>query len=297
MIIVKLKGGMGNQMFQYAIGRHLAIKHNTQLKLDLTFLLDRTPRKEFVFRDYDLDIFNLDVEFATPEELKPFKELRFSQLTRIYNVIPKILGRPYILIEPHFHFAKEVLNTPDGIYLDGYWQSESYFKDIEDRIRKDFTFRIPFDEKAADMAAKIKSEPGAVCLNVRRADFVTSKRAEQFHGFIGLDYYQKAVDLLSKKIDNLHLFIFSDDIEWCSENLKFDHLTTFVTKEYAGKKYEAYLQLMTLCHYYIIPNSTFAWWGAWLNEDENKIVIAPKQWFMDPAIDTSDIIPSTWVRI
>ncbi len=298
MIVVKLKGGLGNQMFQYAIGRHLAIKHKTPLKLDLTFLLDRTPKKDFVFRDYDLDVFNLETDFATSDDLKPFKEFRISRLTKLYNSIPRMLRKAYVLVEPHFHFSKEILDAPDNIYLDGYWQSEKYFTDIEDVIRKDFTFKDPLSGKAAEMATIIQNEPAAVCLNVRRADFVTSKKAQQFHGFTGVEYYQKAVAFLEgKKIENLHLFVFSDDIEWCSEHLKFDHPTTFVTKEYAGRKYGAYLQLMTLCRHFIIPNSTFAWWGAWLNRDNTKIVVAPKQWFRDPSVNTSDIIPSEWIRL
>ncbi|EKD23702.1 MAG: glycosyl transferase family protein [uncultured bacterium] len=297
MIIVKLKGGMGNQMFQYAIGRNLATKLGTQLRLDLTFLLDRSPRKDFVFRDYDLDIFALDVAFAGPTDLKPFTQFRISHLTKIYNIFPRLLGRPYVISEPHFHFSEAILKSSDNVYLDGYWQSEKYFKEIENSIRDDFKFRQPLEGRAAEMAAQIKNEDRAVCLNVRRADFVTSKKAQEFHGFIGLDYYQKAVDLLVSKVGPLHLFIFSDDVDWCAANLKFNYPTTFVTKDYSGKKYEAYLQLMTLCRHYIIPNSTFAWWGAWLNSDPNKIVIAPKQWFKEASIDTTDIIPSTWIRL
>ena len=297
MIIVKLKGGMGNQMFQYALGRHLAIKHKTSLKLDLTFLLDRTPRKDFVFRDYDLDIFTLTVDVATPKNLKPFREFRIPQLTKAYNILPRLLKRPHVIVEPHFHFSEAILSAPDNVYLDGYWQSEHYFRDVEDVIRKDFTFKDALDEKGSRMAQAINAEPGAVCLNVRRGDFVTLKKAADFHGSVGVDYYQKAIDLLVQRGVQPHLFIFSDDIEWCTEHLKFDHPTTFVTGEYAGKKFEQYLHLMTLCKHYIIPNSTFAWWGAWLSKHSDKIVIAPKRWFMDPTINTTDIIPAGWIRI
>ena len=165
MIIVKLMGGLGNQMFQYAAARRLAEVHKTTLKLDLTFLLDRAPRKDFIYRNYDLNIFNIQENFATPEEIKRCKVIK----------------------EPYSHFDKNLLNAPDNVYLEGYWQSEKYFKDIKQIIKKEFTFKSSLSEESKRLADKILSA-NSICLNVRRTDFVSDPIVNQHHGFVGLDY-------------------------------------------------------------------------------------------------------------
>ena len=297
MITVRLIGGMGNQMFQYALGRRLAERHNTILKLDTTFLLNRLPRKNFVFRGYDLNVFNIQESFTCLSRFAMiFNNIAFP-LSYCYLRIKKVFYPNCIVKEKKdYFFDSSVLDSPNDIYLNGYWQSERYFKDIEHIVRKEFTFKEKLNGRGNLMADKIRNV-NAVCVNIRRADYVTNALNNAFFGTISKEYYQRAEEIISSKTENPHFFIFSDDINWCKTNLKFNHPTVFVGSEYAGKKWQQYLQLMVMCKHFIIPNSTFAWWAAWLSENKDKIIIVPKKWVNDSNINTDDLIPSSWIRI
>jgi len=294
MIIVKLMGGLGNQMFQYAAARRLAVINRTTLKMDLGFLLDRTPRENFVYRNYELNLFNIQEKIAGPDEVALFlgKQSGFFQksITRLKTGC--MLGKPVNIHEPHFHFYPELLTAPKNAYLDGYWQSEKYFKDIEAIVRVEFTFRKNFDEKSQKLARRIQSV-NSLCVHVRRCDFV----ANPTHGTMSIQYYQDGLNLLVDKITSLQIFVFSDDIPWCIQNLVFEVPIFFVGDDYAGERFGDYLHLMTLCKYFIIPNSAFGWWAAWLCSFPEKVIIAPKQWFQDVQHDTRDVIPDHWIRI
>lgn len=292
MIIVKLSGGLGNQMFQYAYGRSLAQRIGTELKLDLShFRIQPVNNKNHVFRNYDLDILNVQETFATEAEVFALSR-RFKNgfLEKAWN---KIFGKKKTyLLEPHFHFSPVAYNAPDNIYVDGYWQTEKYFSEIEGIIRTEFSFKNEMGATAKELFEKIK-QTNSVCINVRRGDFVTNS----FHGSYGVDYFQKANEIIDNKLSNYTYFIFSDEIEWCEENLKFDAPTVFVSHKLAGNKFQDYLRLMAACKNFIIPNSSFAWWAVWLNQNNDKIVIAPKEWFSDSSINTNDLVPSDWIRI
>jgi hypothetical protein len=293
MIIVKMIGGLGNQMFQYAAARRLAEARKTVLKMDLSYLLDRARRKEFIFRSYSMDIFRCRETFASEKETVRLTERRTSKAAALLSKIITTRSSSPVICEPHFHFYKELLGAPDNVYLDGYWQSEKYFKDIDKIIRDEFTFRAGLSENCKDLAKKIESS-NSICLNVRRTDFVTVDSSLQF---IGLDYIERGMKKITEMVDHPSFFIFSDDIEWCRENIKHSSPVSFVTHDFAGDRFKDYLQLMILCKHFIIPNSTFGWWAAWLNKNPSKIVIAPKRWFSDPSINTDDLIPEGWVRI
>jgi hypothetical protein len=292
MIIVKLMGGLGNQMFQYAAGRALSLKNNCELKLDLSFLQDKQNKPaDFVFRDYDLDMFNLKVDFATTDEVRKLTK-RSSDKT-LNSVLNKLLGKKNSYFkQPHFHFDQSFFNKQPPLYLDGYWQSEKFFMPFESVIRKDFEINNPIPHESISLSQEI-SGLNSVCVNVRRGDFVTNA----VHDTVGLDYYKKANEVIKSKISNPQYFVFSDDIEWCIENLQFLSPVKFVSHQHAGKKFATYLQLMSLCKYFIIPNSSFAWWAAWLNNDPQKIVIAPTKWFGTGPKDTQDIIPVSWLKL
>lgn len=286
-------GGLGNQMFQYALGKHLAVKNNVELKLDLTFLLDRTLTPNFTFRNYELDIFNINAPFAIAHEIANFTSPYYkNRLKR------KIFG--YQSVNEHqFNFDKVIFNASRNTYLVGYWQSEKYFKPIEATIRKDFFFNPPLDNDT-DLLLKQMEDKNAVCINVRRGDYVSNPDTNKFLGVQGLDYFSEAIAILVKKISNPHFYIFSDDIDWCKENFKeLEYPNTIVEHDYAGKRFENYLYLMSKCKHFIIPNSTFAWWAAWLCSNPNKIVIAPEKWFADTEMNkqTIDLIPERWIRI
>jgi hypothetical protein len=290
MIVVKLMGGLGNQLFQYAFGRCLATKWNTDLVLDVDFLLDRTYKENFVFRDFDLDLFRL----------KPYQIFDSSIKNRFYK--KSIFKKTFIEFkEQAFNFTKLPINyRKRDLYLDGYWQSFKYFEEIASELKKELKFKSPLTEKQSILSEKIKLT-NSVCVNFRRTDFVTIPSAIQTHGVPSLEYYHRALELVKNNVgEEIEIFVFSDDIDWCKVHFKVDDKIHFVTHElYKGDRFSAYLQLMTFCKHFIIPNSTFGWWAAWLSNYENKIVITPEVWFTDPRLQskTQDLRPKSWFKI
>jgi hypothetical protein len=291
MIVVELQGGMGNQMFQYAVARHLSIIHQSQLMLDVHYLNDHRQRKDFTKRHFDLDVFNITPLIAPLAIAKKYGQRKgFIQkiIKRLVKQVPLQL-----ITEKKFGFDAAVLSLPDNIYLNGYWQSEKYFIAIKDIILKDFTFKSAPAIQIQQLQAEIKKS-NAVCVHVRRGDFVKVT----LHGTLGMEYYGKAAALLNQKINNPVYYIFSDDISWCRQNIIFPGNTVFyVGDEFAGEKSTGHFSSMIACSYFIIPNSSFAWWAAWLNTNPEKIVIAPKVWFHNSSLDTKDLLPSNWITL
>jgi len=272
LIIVKLLGGLGNQLFQYAAGRRLSYKHNAVLKIDNSYF------EKDKSRAYNLSAFNVKEEFATSEEIK-------------------YLSRNNIIIEKHFHFEPRILSLPDNVYMVGHWQSEKYFKDIEPIIRQELTVRIPQTGKNKEIATKIQSTQ-SVSLHIRRRDFVYYPQHSKYHGVCSLKYYQRCVSYIAKHVSLAHFFIFSDDIFWAKEHLYLPFPMTFVEHNDDSANYED-LRLMSQCKHHIVANSTFSWWGAWLNANMNKIVCVPKKWFKGwrPNRNTKDLFPQSWIII
>lgn len=143
---------------------------------------------------------------------------------------------------------------------------------------------------AAQMAAT-----DSICVNVRRTDYVTVQASSQAHGFVGKEYYDRGIEVIAPRLKNPHVFVTSDDVEWCRENLRFEYPTTVLGHEYKGYKFGEYLTLMSRCKHFLIPNSSFAWWAAWMNTSASKTVVCPKNWFDAAKID--DVILPTWIRI
>ena len=297
MVIVQLLGGLGNQMFQYALGRQLARLNDAELKLDTSILLDWRVGKHAVNRNFDLDIFSLTPAFAGKEDIAPYHTTGMRLPEKIFYTVKRKLNGRQIMREQFFHFDASILDLRGDIYLSGTWQSYKYFEQIDPIIRHDFEFIIPMSAHALKLAQQI-NKVQSVCLNVRRTDYISAAATAKTMGVIGLDYYKEALSLMKEWVGDFEVFVFSDDIVWCVENLNFiEQPVFFVDHHYAGLKFSDYLNLMRQCKHYIIPNSTFAWWGAWLNQDASKKVIAPKHWMNDPAINTNDLIPGTWTRL
>lgn len=286
MIITKLIGGLGNQMFQYAAGRRTAIANNTELKLDIT---GYDHQVGITKRNYQLNIFNIDEQFASQKEITACKK-PVSFLTRMFTRH----ASSYVK-EQHFHFDPEILSLSDNTYIEGYWGSEKYFLDVADIIRRDFTLKNKPSNANIAMLKRI-STCNSVSIHVRRSDYVNDKKTHDFHGVCGLDYYKKAISLIVKQTSNPHFFIFSDDPDWCRKNLQLRYPTDYMTHNLGKKDYED-MRLMSACKHNIIANSTFSWWGAWLNQHANKIIITPKKWFNDTSINTEDLIPKLWSRL
>lgn len=292
MIVSQLLGGLGNQMFQYALARNLAEKKRTELLLDISLLLDRAPRENFTFRDYDLDLLNIKEKFTLSSI--------FAKITKIptipiwFSSIDKRLRYKIVKEKCGKIFDKSIFSLRGNLYLEGFWQNEKYFKDIENIIRKEFIFKHKVEKYSLVILNKIIST-NSVCLNVRRTDYISNPGTNKLMGEINLDYYEKAAEIISSKIKKPCYYIFSDDIEWCRNNLKLKYPYEFIGHEHAGYKFSTYLQLMISCKHFIIPNSTFAWWAAWLNSSETKIVIGPERWYRDK--NRGGLVSESWIRI
>jgi hypothetical protein len=274
MITTKIIGGLGNQMFQYAIARALAEKNKDIVLLDISSF------ETYKLHKYCLPFFNIT---GKPVPKKGFSRIG-ARLRSFFN--------SNIIVEKSFTFEPNILKLRGSVYLDGYWQTEKYFKDISDIIRQEFTLKTEFSIEEKEITKQIKNT-NAVSLHIRRGDYVTSKVANDVLGVCPMDYYQKAMKIVSDKFINPTFFVFSDDIEWAKENLNFGYKMVFVE---GNKNYED-MRLMNLCKHNIIANSSFSWWGAWLNNNPGKIVIAPKKWFNDVTYDIKDLIPESWMQI
>lgn len=265
MILTRIRGGLGNQFFQYACGRYLSCLYNTDLYLDCI-------RSES-FRPYLLYKYNID---GTPI-LKPEDDiLKINQFVRFR--------------EDEQTINKQIWNCQDGvnIYINGYWQSHHYFIRIGDVIKHNFTLKEPVNTKQfREMAEKINNS-NSIMIHVRRGDYIS---LEDYYENLSPEYYNQAIAIMNQKIDNPQYFIFSDDIEWCKNNIKGDNIT------YVDLHQEGFedLELMRLCKHHIIANSTLSWWGAWLSDSPNKIVISPKKWIKNKEEDYRT--PSRWLRI
>ncbi len=272
MIVVKLQGGMGNQLFQYAAGRALADKNNTELRLDVY------PFKKYKVHDYSLSPFSFEEKFDERGSLA------------------RLLGHgPRRVVEEGHPFDPSILELGDDVYLEGYWQTEKYFASIAPTIRQELQVATP--QEGRDL--KLQEEMNASCsvsLHVRRGDYITNPRAAKVHGLCSLDYYKRAVEEMGKRVGDLHLFLFSDDPAWVKENMAFSYPITVVDHNGREKNYED-LRLMSQCKHHILANSSFSWWGAWLNPSKDKVVIAPKQWFAKEEIDTRDVLPEEWLTL
>ncbi|MFH1461878.1 MAG: alpha-1,2-fucosyltransferase [bacterium] len=285
MIITKLQGGLGNQMFQYAIGRFLAQKNKTELKLDLSFYCNKQNEPQ---RIYSLENFNIKENIATQKEIEDFEKYKNKSGWKHFFYKSFFTNDSIYVKEKQFNFDPKVLKTYDNSYLDGYWQNEKYFKSIENIIRENFTLKNKLPDNLQNILTKIKN-PNSISLHIRRGDYVNKEN----YNVLPIEYYNEAIKIITEKNSDIHLFIFSDDIVWAKNNLNTEFPITFI---YGNKDYQD-LILMSLCKHNIIANSSFSWWGAWLNSNPNKIVIAPKKWFNKTEINTEDLIPKSWIKI
>jgi hypothetical protein len=293
MVIVRLIGGLGNQLFQYALGRRIAKTHGAQLKLDISSFA--TYKLHY---GYALGAFDVKADIAAPEEV----ERLIGRPTLIRKMLRKVLGpRPRHIVEPHAHFAGNILSAPDDCYLEGYWQSEKYFADLRADLLEELEVRQPLEGRNAECAAFI-ADTNSVSLHIRRGDLVSNPQFNKVHGTCRPEYYEAAIAHIWRIQGSPHLFVFSDDIPWAREAIRPSCPVTFMDHNDGASAHED-LRLMALCRHNIIANSTFSWWGAWLNRNSQKIVIHPKRWFADPsAVEDyekflSDLIPHSWVAM
>ena len=271
-VIVQVIGGLGNQLFQYAAGRKLAIDLNARLRLDISGFATY-----YDLHRYSMHHFNIIEDFILLNELQ-------SRSQEIF-----------LIKEPSLAYSPEVFDSvkdKSSIYLEGYWGNENYFQNISHVIRGEFSVKTPPSLANIDIGRQILATE-AICLHVRRGDYVWHPASRESHCLCSLDYYQESLKLLLRVLSNPVVYVFSDDQKWAAENIKIPCEHVFVGINDATRNYED-LRLMSLCKHFIIANSTFSWWGAWLSTFPHKIILAPRQWLKDPNLSWLDPVPLSW---
>ena len=292
MIIVKLQGGLGNQMFQYAFARVLANKNIEEVLLENSFFDDKGNKLGFTPRKFELEVFSNQYKRATQKEIISFDKLSvLNRLRRKYG-----LNYPIKYIENFSKYNSNILSIKQDVYLQGYFQSYKYFVGHEDFVRRLFSFKTDsLGDFNKNILQNIK-ETNSISVHIRRGDYVEDKVTNAYHGVCSLDYYFEAINLLESRNDNLTLFFFSDDIEWVKKSFGNLKQQIFFVNCNLDKSWVD-MFLMSNCNHNIIANSSFSWWGAWLNTNPKKIVIAPEKWFNNNAIDTSTLLPTEWIKM
>ncbi|MEN0054053.1 MAG: alpha-1,2-fucosyltransferase [Mucilaginibacter sp.] len=292
MIITKLQGGLGNQMFQYAAAR--ACSPDEIIAVDLSFLKNNTTSTDaFTSRKYRLDVFkNISVKV-----LKPFRRKIIMDRGLGYRLLKKLLWPGSKTINDHGTSPATHLNLKrkGAVYLDGYFQSEKYFNHIRPLLLREFSFS-ELQGKPALMMNNIKARKTSVAIHVRHGDYLKPEIAA-YHGVLPLSYYTKAIAYVDSVTAHAHYFIFSDDMPWCRENFAF--LKDRITFTDVGEQDWVDLALMSSCNHQVVANSSFSWWAAWLNPAHEKIVIAPEKWFADSSAinQAGNIVPNNWIKI
>lgn len=286
MITLILSGGLGNQMFQYAAGRALSLRHNTELCIDLYLL---TKKTKATIRNYELSIFTIETSVSksilNKIAVKGFGILKSSILLSTIGIFCDEKAQFY---DSRFEYL------PDKTTLFGYFQNENYFKSIFEQLKSDFTFRLPLSGRNDGMR-KVIEQNTSVSIHIRRGDYVN---ANSNLPALDISYYKKAIEYIASHTSNPYFFIFSDGIDWVKDNLDlsgFNH--QFIDW---NKNEDSYIdmQLMSLCKHNIIANSSFSWWGAWLNNNPDKLVIAPHKWYKgDTGVYPDGFLPEEWITL
>lgn len=292
MIISFLSGGLGNQMFQFAAGRALALRHGRQYRIDPSYY-DMYRQN----RVYELgDVFKFSFDIAAPSDIKAvlgIKRLLHQHpvLRRIYRRLP---GTGNWIVEPHYHFWPELLQIRHSCLLEGDWQSPRYFTDFAEQIRDCFQFKT--DSFKDSETLQTLQNCNSVALHLRRADYVSNAHTLSWHGVCEADYYLAAIRHIRSRVTDARFFVFSDDHGAAREVLAPESGLVFVDNLQSGKNHFD-MMLMSSCKHNIIANSTFSWWAAWLNRHRDKIVVAPQRWFATTKLSDRDLIPQNWIRL
>ena len=296
MIIVKLISGLGNQLFQYALARQLAIQNNDQLKLDISFYANQS------LRSYRLDKYNIQAKIAQPDQMD--KLLSVYNSPSVYNKIyRRIEGRLPKQYKRHYRerewwgYEPEVFNITGNVYLEGYWQHYQYYQNLDKRIFDELTLKDTTEQSSYALFKQVQQDHSSVSLHIRRGDYITDKQANNLMGILPLTYYQRAIEHIKGKIKTPSFYIFSDDLDWAKDNLKIDAPVSFADIDGGSKDYLE-LDLMSSCRHQIVANSSFSWWGAFLNRNPSKIVVSPAQWVKQEEINNKTFLHfPAWVKL
>lgn len=289
MIIVRIYGGLGNQMFQYGAGKALATYYDVPLKLDLRWM------RRYRHREFLLDRFPISFDEAACSDWLKFTWFPFQR--HPFFLYMKLIRKlnPLIYMEQSLPYNPGFWNLGSDCFLFGYFQSEQYFKNYSDLVRKEFSYNPDLSLYAPEVIRAVQTR-GSTAIQFRRGDYVTNSAANRSIGICPMEFYDRAVAYVESRQKQFHLVVFSDEIDWCRENLRYDKV---VFAERKGGTPLDDMFIAAQCDNIILANSTFSWWCAWLNQNPAKIVVAPGQWFRNPELNrqTSDLIPEGWAKL
>ena len=295
MIIISLFGGLGNQMFQYATGKAVALRLNTELQLDVSLLNDRTYRKDFTYRNFELGIFKIQDKIADIQKVREFAPDLWNAtewVKQAYKIKRLINGNHLYYERKKFYYEPQIESIADNTYLYGYFQTEKYFSSYLTEIRAQFQLEHEPNEMNKRIIDVMKSK-NSVSIHVRRGDYLLAP----FNLLTAENYYRKAIEYILEKVEQPKFYIFTNDIEWTmAEFEQFDIDKTFISNNQGDNSYMD-MVLMSNCQHNICANSSFSWWGAWLNSNRDKIVTAPKVWFKNSVSGNNELIPPSWIKI
>lgn len=302
MIIVKINGGLGNQLFQYATARVLSIKLNRKLFLDIAWynniykLEDRSDPNATTHRDFLLNCYNIQSRVLNRIHLNWIKRLEIrSRNSKFFNFLKDgpLNNFSFTTID-HNNYSIEFIESQPNVYLTGYWQNTDIIEEYKNILCNELNLKRPLSATNNELLKSINST-NSVAIHVRRGDYISKPKSRVVHASCSNNYYYDSIDYMQDKLTNLHYFIFSDDMTWVKNNLDFASNTTYVNNN--ESEYE-HLFLMSNCKHQITANSTFSWWAAWLNKNTKKIIITPKHWYNDMKLNETVIrLPSEWIKI
>ena len=293
MIYVNITGGLGNQMFQYAIARKYQIETNQKIILNIYEL-----KKFKKSRTYQLNGFEISNNIEVSDEKLPWFVHRRNYINKILRKLsPKcylfVMSKIYNSIIWYLETKTELprLNKGKDIYIGGYWQSDYYFRDIDDIIIKDFTPKKELKAENIDLYEKIINCE-SICVTIRRGDYISNLKYKKLYYICDNEYFIEGVKKIREEIPSAKVFVFSDDVEWVKNNIDFGCETYY---ESGFDDVWEKLKLMSNCKHFVISNSTFSWWAQHLSRNQNKIVYAPSRWYPDNR--KCDIYEENWKYI
>ena len=283
-LYVLLMGGLGNQLFQYAAARNIAYLHNYEILLDLRDTSIYGGKHPFA-----LNHFNIKARIANKSELpaQPINKFKYFLWRHMYC-------NPRLVKDKDLSVNKFSFVSYHDLYLRGYYQSEKYFINIANILHDELKYITPPSKNNVIMLKNIKAN-NSVSIHVRRGDYLEKKWSNHFSQ-CSIQYFTSAIKYISKRTGPPVIYIFTNDIHWVKSNLRFKYRTVISENNQGIYDYED-LRLMSACKHNIISNSTFSWWGAWLNQYSKKIVVTPNKWFTSNVISFPDIVPHEWHKI
>ena len=290
-ITTRLQGGLGNQLFQYAVGRAISIRFGRELLLDARLIQREAPA-----RHYDLGVFKIREQHVAGLPCWCVRWLCSIRFGRLFKVLCPLAWNYRLLQDRESGFDASVFEPHAGpLVLQGYWQSYKYFQEHRELLQREFELKTEPDALNQTMLNEIESG-NSVAVHVRRGDYVSSALANSIHGTCGPEYYSTAAALLGRKVSEPRFYVFTDDPAWARQNLALPGPMRFVDHN-LGKRDCEDLRLMSRCKHFIIANSSFSWWGAWLAQNRGKVVMAPARWFVQDHYPPEDRIPADWIRL